>query len=107
MEDVPRRKSRRIQGLVPQIDESPPKAVYLPPVLKFAVLARLDNWDLKNVRLVSKEWNALATRPLSDRVYVYLPGDICGGFLRILRGITLSARALGSLCMMAPSTKMT
>lgn len=80
MEDVPRRKSRRIQGLVPQIDGPPPKAVYFPPEVKFAVLARLDKWDLKNVRLVSKEWNALATRPLFDRVYVYLPGERYGGF---------------------------
>ena len=70
MEYVPIRKSRRIQGLAPQIDEPPTKAVYLPPELKANVLAQLDKRDLKSVRLVSKEWNALAIRPLYDRVYI-------------------------------------
>lgn len=70
MENKPRRASRRIQGLAPQIDGPPLKAVYLPPELKVAVLAVLDKRDLKTVRLVSKEWNALATRPLFDRVYI-------------------------------------
>lgn len=48
----------------------PPNAVYLPPELKVAVLAGLDKRDLKSLRLVSKKWNALATRPLFDRLYV-------------------------------------
>ena len=43
---------------------------YLPHELKVAVLAQLDKRDLKNVRLVSKEWSALATDPLFDRVYI-------------------------------------
>ena len=43
---------------------------YLPHELKVAVLAQLDKRDLKNVRLVSKEWSALATGPLFDRVYI-------------------------------------
>ncbi len=67
----PRRSSRRIRGLAPSIDPPPPpKAVYLPPELKVAVLALLFKSDLKNVRLVSKEWSALATGPLFDRVYI-------------------------------------
>lgn len=70
VETVPRRKSRRIQGLEPQIDGPPPKAVYIPPELKVAVLAQLDKRNLKNVRLVSKDWNTLATRLLFDRVYI-------------------------------------
>ena len=71
VENNPRRWSRRIQGLAPsQIDVSSPKAVFLPPELKVAVLALLDRWDLKSVRLVSKEWSALATRPLFDRVFI-------------------------------------
>lgn len=70
MEDVPRRKSRRIQGLAPQMDRPPTKAVYLPPELKANVLAQLDKRNLKNVRLVSKEWNVLATRPLFKRIYI-------------------------------------
>ena len=65
-----RRSSRQIRGLAPQIDVPPPTTVYLPAELKAAVLAQLDKRDLKTVRLVSKEWNALATRPLFDRVYV-------------------------------------
>ena len=65
-----RRSSRRIRGLAPQMDVPPPKEVYLPPELKVAVLAQLDKRDLKNVRLVSKEWNALAIGPLFDKVYV-------------------------------------
>ena len=44
--------------------------VYLPHELKVAVLARLDKRDLKTVRLVSREWGALATSPLFDRVYI-------------------------------------
>ena len=77
MEIKSRRSSRRIRGLAPQADVSPPqaevpppKAVYLPPELKLDVLARLRKRDLKSVRLVSKEWNALAMRPLFDRVYI-------------------------------------
>lgn len=34
------------------------------------MLARLDKRDLKNVRLAAKEWNAIATGPLFDRVYI-------------------------------------
>ena len=44
--------------------------VYLPPELKVAVLAQLDKRDLRTVRLVSREWSALATSPLFDRVYI-------------------------------------
>lgn len=44
--------------------------VHLPYELKVAVLAQLDRRDLKTVRLVSREWNALATNPLFDKVYV-------------------------------------
>ena len=68
----PRRSSRRIRGLAPSIDPPPPppKAVYLPPELKVAVLGLLFKSDLKTVRLVSKEWSALATGPLFDRVYI-------------------------------------
>ena len=44
--------------------------VYLPHELKVAVLAHLEKRDLRTVRLVSKEWSALATRPLFDRVYI-------------------------------------
>ena len=43
---------------------------YLPHELKVAILARLDKRDLKTVRFVSKEWSALATSPLFDRVYI-------------------------------------
>ena len=64
------RSSCGIQGLAPHIDIPSSKAVYLPHELKVAVLAQLDKGDLKTVRLVSKEWNALATRPLFDRVYI-------------------------------------
>ena len=70
MENTSSRRSRRIQGLPPHIDAPLPKAVYLPPELKVNVLAQLDKRSLKSVRLVSKEWNALATRPLFDRVYI-------------------------------------
>ena len=37
--------------------------VYLPCKLELAILARLDKRDLKTVRLVSREWSALATGP--------------------------------------------
>lgn len=70
MENKPRRSSRRIQGLAPLIDTPFQRTVYLPTELKVAVLAQLDKRDLKTVRLVSKEWNALATTPLFDRVYI-------------------------------------
>lgn len=73
MDNNPRRSSRRIQGLAPQtqLSDAPlRKEVYLPPEVKVAVLSSLYKRDLKNVRLVSKEWNALATGPLFDRVYV-------------------------------------
>lgn len=74
----PKRSSRRIRGLAPptniDIDVHPPptptSTVYLPTELKADVLARLEKRDLKSVRLVSREWNALATGPLFDRVYV-------------------------------------
>ena len=69
-EKEPTRSSRRIQGLAPQVEMTATKAVYLPPELRVAVLAQLEKRDLKAVRLVSKEWNALATRPLFDKVYI-------------------------------------
>lgn len=70
MEKKARRSSRRIQGFEPYIDVPSSRSVYLPPELKVIVLAQLKKWDLKSVRLVSKEWNELATRPLFDKVYV-------------------------------------
>ncbi len=70
MENKLRRSSRRTRGLAPRNDVLPPRAMYLPPELKVAVLAQLDKMDLKTVRLVSKEWNTLATKPLFDRVYI-------------------------------------
>lgn len=63
------RSSPGIQGLPPQIDVPCPKTVYLPCELKAAVLAQLEKRDLKTVRLVSMEWNALAAGSLFDRVY--------------------------------------
>ena len=70
MDNEPRKPSRRSQGLPPQIEVPCPKTVYLPCELKAAVLAQLEKRDLKSVRLVSKEWNAVATEPLFDRVYI-------------------------------------
>ena len=70
MGNTSRRSSRQIRGLAPQVDVPPPTTVYLPTELKAAVLAQLDKRDLKTVRLLSKEWNALATGPLFDRVYI-------------------------------------
>ena len=69
MDSQSTRSSRRVRGLAPQSYVPPPKPVFLPPELKVDVLARVDKRDLKSVRLVSKEWNALATGPLFDRVY--------------------------------------
>lgn len=70
MENKIRRSSPRIQGPPPEIDVPCPTTLYLPPELKVAVLTQLEKRDLKTIRLVSKEWSAVATKLLFDRVYV-------------------------------------
>ena len=65
--------------------------VHLPHELKVAVLAWLDKRDLKAVRLVSREWSALATSPLFDKVYVSCRATDLEVFRNITRHPVISA----------------
>jgi len=64
------RRSRRVQGLVPSANTSPPKAVYLPMEIRLLTLGYLEKKDLKQVRLVAKDWCEISTAPLFDTIYI-------------------------------------
>lgn len=65
--------------------------VHLPHELKAAIIAHLDKPDLKTVRLVSREWSALATSPLFDKVYVSCRAPDLEVFRNITRHPVISA----------------
>ena len=64
------RLSKRIRSLAPQSTYPSASLPYLPPELKNVILRNLSKFELKQVRLVSKDWS-LATVPLLfDRIYI-------------------------------------
>ncbi|KAL6714850.1 hypothetical protein ACLMJK_007110 [Lecanora helva] len=64
------RISGRKQGLASESYPPTLDNVYLPKEIRFLILDNLEKKDLKQVRLVSKNWNSVATIPLFDTVYI-------------------------------------
>ena len=70
LEEHEPRKSRRKHRQSPKKCTSPPKAVHLPTEVQLIVLEYLGKRDLKQLRLVSREWQSLATPLLFETIYV-------------------------------------
>jgi hypothetical protein len=66
----PRRASKRIVGLSVEPVPEPRKTVFLPPELKLAIVGCMGKYELKKVRLLSREWSMFATPLLFDKVYI-------------------------------------
>ena len=64
------RKSRRSRGFPPSDNPLPSHSVHLPAEVRFLILDYLYKRDLKQLRLVSQDWCAIATQPLFEKVYI-------------------------------------
>jgi len=66
----PRRASKRIVGLSVELVSELRKTVFLPPELKLAIVGCMGKYELKKMRLISREWSMFATPLLFDKVYI-------------------------------------
>ncbi|MCJ1460689.1 hypothetical protein MMC28_011071 [Mycoblastus sanguinarius] len=99
-QSAPRRLSRRIQGLDPQpaFEINPERTPYLPPEVKSLVAECLDKSNLKSLRCVSKQWHAVATPLLFDKIYISLRRKDIEVFEKITRHPVLSESIKEMIC---------